>query len=126
MYGDKILSPKTEKEITLANRTSAPGEPSMFAIFGKNLYLSPAPVSAFSLPLRHAYMPPDLVAVTNETPDFPLGFEILMPLGTVIYALLKDKQELDRIMVRYNDIKGRMLVSLKSRQTWEPRRVREV
>lgn len=126
--GTIILSPKTQKEIELANAdpTTASGEPTIFCLTGKRVRVSPIPTAATPLTLVQNYIPADLVSGTSETPDFPLGYETLIPLGTVLFALMKDKQEMERVYRKYETMKDRMLVSLKSRQTWEPRRVRDV
>ena len=99
------------------------GSPTRFCISGKSLMVDCIPDGVYSLTLTHNYMPVDMVADTDE-PDFPMGYESLIPFGTVVFALLKDKQEMNRIYSLYDKRKNNMMVSLQSRQTWEPRRVR--
>jgi hypothetical protein len=119
------LAYKNKKEMIRdsSGEVNGSGAPIRFTVSGNRLMVDPIPDGIYDLVLTQNYLPVDMVADADE-PDFPNGYESLIPFGTVIFALLKDKQEMNRIYSLYDKRKNNMMVSLQSRQTWEPRRVR--
>jgi hypothetical protein len=119
-----IYRHKKEMLLTASGEISGSGAPTRFAISGNSLMLDPTPDAVYVISVTQNYIPADMVNNT-DVPDIPAGYESLIPLATVLFALLKDKQEMTRIYQLYEKRKQNMFAALKSRQTWEPRRVRK-
>jgi hypothetical protein len=125
IYEGNPLGFKITKERIHAASGLTVGPPGFFGLQGMNIVLSAPAGAAYSLTLGQTYIPPDMTGDLS-VPDFPHGYELLISLGTVIYALMKDKQTLQDMEKKYLTIKQRMFTALQSRQVYKARRVREI
>ena len=123
--GNTPLIPRDRREFVYLKSDSR-SQPRYFGFLGgSKLWLHPVPDKIYSLDVTYEYVP---VAMTlgTDTPEIPEGYEPLIVWGAIIQAKLKDYQDIQSIMYRYQESKKEMLQNMKPKQTFLNRRVRKV
>lgn len=104
---------------------TASGKPRFYNVTGRNIELHPTPDAVYGLVLRQTYLPEDMSEGDDE-PDFIEGYEILIAWGAVLSALMKDKQAIQDIAVKYDRLKRSLMKNVSNRITFNRRESREL